>query len=213
MSGFHFSAISVPKDRFDEAIEHLRFNFFPDEPLNRGVRLCQKGESHCELENHCLSTLKQGYSRMLITDDGTIAGLALNGTTKVGEREEAVRRLAALDDEKFKIIFGLLYQVNDKVNLFNKYQTDELFECRILSVDEEFRGRGLANILMSDSVEVARKAGFKVMKADATGIFSQKVFEKHGFKTEAEILYSEIDEAIRPSPPHSALKLMVKVLY
>ncbi|XP_063994006.1 uncharacterized protein LOC135171407 isoform X3 [Diachasmimorpha longicaudata] len=173
MSGFHFSAISVPKDRFDEAIEHLRFNFFPDEPLNRGVRLCQKGESHCELENHCLSTLKQGYSRMLITDDGTtiqlndrlllqIAGLALNGTTKVGEREEAVRRLAALDDEKFKIIFGLLYQVNDKVNLFNKYQTDELFECRILSVDEEFRGRGLANILMSDSVEVARKAGFKV---------------------------------------------------
>ncbi|XP_011299206.1 uncharacterized protein [Fopius arisanus] len=212
MSTPHFSAVPVPHDRFNEVIEHLRFNFFADEPLNYGVRLCQKGEPHRELENHCLSTLKQGHSRMLVTDDGTIAGLALNGTTKSGEREEAVRRLADLDDQKFKTIFGLLYQVNDKVDLFKKYNTDELFECRILSIDEEFRGRGLANILMSDSVEVARKMGFKVMKADATSVYSQKVFEKHGFNTEAEIPYSEMDENIRPPSPHRALKLMVKVL-
>lgn len=50
------------------------------------------------------------------------------------------------------------------------------------------------------------------MKADATGIYSQKVFEKHGFKTEAEILYTDIDEKLRPAPPHRSLKLMVLVL-
>lgn len=73
-----------------------------------------------------------------------------------------VRRLAALDDEKFKIIFGLLYQVNDKINLYEKYCTDDLFECRILSVDEEFRGQGLANALIADTIDVAKHAGFKV---------------------------------------------------
>ncbi|KAK0085661.1 hypothetical protein PV325_004695 [Microctonus aethiopoides] len=217
MTTSQFTAVAIPKTRFNEIIEHLRFNFFADEPLNSGVGLCKKGESHLELENHCLSTLKQGYSRMLVTDDGTeikfqIAGLTLNGITKKGEREEVVRRLATIDDEKFKIIFGLLYQVNDKVDLFKKYCTDELFDCRILSVDEEFRGRGLANILMADTIDIAKRAGFQVMKADATGVFSQKVFEKHGFKTEAEIMYSELPDDIRPALPHRSLKLMAMLL-
>lgn len=82
-----------------------------------------------------------------------------------------VRRLATIDDEKFKIIFGLLYQVNDKVDLFKKYCTDELFDCRILSVDEEFRGRGLANILMADTIDVAKRAGFQV--------FNQKIIMRY----------------------------------
>ena len=92
-----------------------------------------------------------------------IAGMALNGLLKKGEREEAERRLAELNDEKFKIIFGLLYKVNKKIDLFYKYNVEELFECRILSVDENFRGRGLANILMADSIEIAKSAGFKVI--------------------------------------------------
>lgn len=88
--------------------------------------------------------------------------MALNGILKKGEREEAERRLSELDDEKFKTIFRLLYEVNDKVDLFEKYGVDELFECRILSVDENYRGKGLASILMADSVKIAKNAGFKV---------------------------------------------------
>lgn len=88
--------------------------------------------------------------------------MALNGTLKRGEREEAEQRLSELDDEKFKIIFGLLYKVNERIDLFEKYNVDELFECRILSVDENYRGKGLASILMADSIKTAKNAGFKV---------------------------------------------------
>jgi len=88
--------------------------------------------------------------------------MALNGILKKGEREEAERRLEELDDEKFKMIFRLLYKVNDKIDLFAKYNVDELFECRILSVDANYRGKGLASILMTDSEKIAKNAGFKV---------------------------------------------------
>nr|XP_050859244.1 arylalkylamine N-acetyltransferase 1-like [Vespula vulgaris] len=203
----------IPEDRFADAIDHLKWNFFADEPLNHAVGLCKKGESHFELERHCLLTLKQGYSRMLVTENGTIAGMALNGVLNEDERDEASRRLEEIDDEQFKKIFGQLYKVNKKVNLFWKYNVQELFECRILSVDENFRGKGLANVLMSDSLEVARKAGFKVFKADATGMYSQKVCLKHGFQVEAEIPYTDLPENIRPAPPHQAVKLMVKLLH
>ncbi|CAK9806794.1 Arylalkylamine N-acetyltransferase 1 [Anthophora plagiata] len=212
MSSDHLTVVEVPENRFDDAIHHLKWNFFSDEPLNHAVGLCGKGESQFELERHCLLTLKQGYSRMLVDQNGTIAGMALNGILKKGEREEAERRLAELNDEKFKIIFGLLYKVNEKIDLFSKYNVDELFECRILSVDENFRGKGLANVLMADSIETAKNAGFKVFKADATGMFSQKVCLKHGFQVEAEIPYTDLDVSIRPAPPHQALMLMVKVL-
>lgn len=88
--------------------------------------------------------------------------MALNGILKKGEREETERRLDELHDEKFKTIFRLLYKLNDKVDLFAKYNVDELFECRILSVDADYRGKGLANILMIDSLKTAKNAGFKV---------------------------------------------------
>lgn len=87
----------------------------------------------------------------------------MNGILKCGEREEAERRLAVINDEKFNTIFGLLYKVNEKVDLFVEYNVQELFECRILCVDDKFRGQGLANVLMEDTIEVARKAQFKVL--------------------------------------------------
>lgn len=204
--------VDVPENRYDDAIHHLRWNFFADEPLNNAVGLCARGESQRELERHCLLTLKQGYSRMLVDKKGAIAGMALNGILKKGEREEAERRLEEMKDEKFKMIFRVLYKVNEKIDLFAKYDVDELFECRILSVDADYRGKGLASILMADSEKIARNAGFKVCKADATGAFSQKVYLKHGFQVEAEIPYTEMDKSVRPAPPHQALKLMVKLL-
>ncbi|XP_051164779.1 arylalkylamine N-acetyltransferase 1-like isoform X2 [Leptopilina boulardi] len=212
MSNENLTIVVIQENRFPDVINHLRYNFFADEPLNKAVGLCQPGDSHYELEQHCLQTLKQGYSRMLIDNKGTIAGTVLNGIVQRGEREEAERRLAEMNDKKFQTIFGLLYKVNEKIDLFSKYNVDDLFECRILSVDDRYRGRGLANVLVKESLETAKNAGFKIFKTDATGLYSQKVFLKYGFKTEAEILYLEIDENIRPEPPHQALKLMVKIL-
>ncbi|XP_033210086.1 uncharacterized protein LOC117168492 [Belonocnema kinseyi] len=212
MSTGELTVVAIPENRFSDVIDHLRLNFFADEPLNRAVGLCQRGDCHFELEQHCLQTLKQGYSRMLLDQKGMIAGTVLNGIVQKGEREEAERRLAEMSDEKFKTIFGLLYKVNEKIDLFSKYNAEDLFECRILSVDDRFRGKGLGNMLVKASLETARNSCFKVFKADATGLFSQKVFLKHGFQVEAEIPYSEIDENIRPDPPHRALQLLVKIL-
>lgn len=67
------TVVEIPENRYDEAIHHLRWNFFADEPLNNAVGLCAKGESQRELEQHCLLTLKQGYSRMLVNPKGTVS--------------------------------------------------------------------------------------------------------------------------------------------
>ena len=231
MSSGDFTVVTISENRFSEVIDHLRLNFFADEPLNKAVGLCERGDSHYELEQHCLQTLKQGYSRMLVDQKGTvqaliminftnsifqnvpmfiylkeieiqyenirllsaylknidhtlnislrtcifsqiylkrlnlsfqIAGAVLNGIVQKGDRQEAEKRLAEMSDEKFKTIFGLLYKVNEKIDLFSKYKVEDLFECRILNVDDRYRGRGLASILIEASLETARNNGFKV---------------------------------------------------
>lgn len=71
------TVVEVPENRYDEAIHHLKWNFFADEPLNNAVGLCVKGESQHELEQHCLLTLKQGYSRMLVNSKGEVSDNSL----------------------------------------------------------------------------------------------------------------------------------------
>jgi hypothetical protein len=59
----------IPEERYDEVIHHLRNNFFADEPLNHAVSLCRPGEPHAELEDHSLTTLKDGLSQMAVLSD------------------------------------------------------------------------------------------------------------------------------------------------
>lgn len=65
-------------------------------------------------------------------------------------------------DKQFKKIFNLLYGENLKLNLFERFDVDKIFEIRILSVDSKFRGQGIAKKLLLKSQEIAEENGFKV---------------------------------------------------
>ncbi|KAK3912823.1 Dopamine N-acetyltransferase [Frankliniella fusca] len=208
----------IPEERFDEVIAHLRDSFFADEPLNRSVSLCARGQPHRELEEHARATLRDGLSEMVL-DAATdrVVGVALNGVLLPDDLSASQAKLAEMDDAKFRRIFGLLYSVNRRLDLFTKYGVDRIFECRILSVDNRYRGRGLARQLLERSIETARAAGFQLVKEDATGLFSQRAAESMGFQTVCELPYEEYtDEAGRVvfpiEAPHKSLKIMVKEL-
>jgi Predicted acetyltransferase len=91
-----------------------------------------------------------------------VIGVALNGIQHEGDVDEAIKKLETLNDKKFKQIFSMLYDLNQSLNLFSRYDVTSIFECRILSVDNNYRGRGLANELFKLSIDIASKAGFKV---------------------------------------------------
>ncbi|KAJ1524776.1 hypothetical protein ONE63_009652 [Megalurothrips usitatus] len=208
----------IPEARFEDVIGHLRCSFFADEPLNRSVQLCERGQPHRELEEHARQTLRDGLSVMALDEaTGRVAGVALNGVLWPGDLDEAQSKLAGMDDVKFRRIFGLLYSVNKRLDLFAAYGVDRIFECRILSVDHHYRGRGLARSLLQRSIDAAKEAGFQIMKGDATGLFSQRAAASMGFQTLHELLYEEYKDdggeiAFPTESPHKSLKIMVKDL-
>ncbi|XP_053677367.1 arylalkylamine N-acetyltransferase 1 [Anopheles nili] len=204
---------------FAEVIQHLRQTFFADEPLNKAVNLCRPGDGHTLLEKHSLLSLRDGISVMAVTNSGEIAGVVVNGVLRGNhDTSRALDKLDETDDEKFRKIFTLLYEENLKIDLFQQFEVDSIFEIRILSVDSKFRGQGLAKELMRKSEEVARSKGFRLMKTDATGMFSQRVASSLGFLTRHEVKYEDYldqngDPVFQVGAPHDRLKIMYKALY
>ncbi|XP_030747255.1 dopamine N-acetyltransferase [Sitophilus oryzae] len=207
----------VPESLYESVIDHLRVNF-PDEPLNASVGLCVHGKPCPLLEAHDLKTMQDGMSVMAMDKkSGKIAGVALNGISKRGECEKAVEEIRSVDNVQYRRIFGLLNDVNLELDLFSKYDVDRIFEIRILSVDAGFRGKGIAKELFAQSETVAKQNGFKIMKTDATSLFTQKVAESQGFHVEKSINYHDYkDENGRriydTQPPHLHYKVMAKLI-
>lgn len=209
MDSFEF--FMIKPIHYDEVIEHLKENFFFDEPLNRAVGLCSaKGEGHPELEKHSLATLSDGVSIAVQNSKGEIVGVCLNGFLHPGDTSKARESLDNCEDEGFKKIFELLYEQNLKFDLFEQLQVDRVFEYRILSVDKNYRGQGLAKRLMQKSEEIARKYHCKVVKGDATAAGSLAICLSLGLKPIQEISYKDID--IDVSPPHEKLVILYKTL-
>lgn len=207
----NFEFMLIKPIHYDEVIEHLKENFFYDEPLNHAVGLCRiKGESNPELEKHSLATLSDGVSIAIKNSKGKIIGVCLNGFLHPGDTLKAREALDSCQDERFKKIFNLLYEQNLKVNLFELLNVDIIFEYRILSVDKEYRGQGLAKKLIQKSEEIARKYHCKVVKGDATAVGSLKICLGYGMKPISEISYEKID--IPVEKPHEKLVILYKVL-
>ncbi|XP_037933275.1 dopamine N-acetyltransferase-like [Teleopsis dalmanni] len=207
----------ITEERFDDVVRHLRDSFFADEPLNKAAGLCCKGLGNRELEQHSYETLEDHLSLMAVDENDEIAGVILNGVLLPGDIKSAQKKLELSDDENFKKIFQLLYSHNQKVNIFERFNVDKAFDVRILSVDGRFRGQGIAKELVRRSEQVARDFEFKLMKADATGIFSQKILKSNGFELLIEQYYNKYTDefgypVLNVESPHIKLQLLYKYL-
>ncbi|KAH8418998.1 hypothetical protein KR222_011871 [Zaprionus bogoriensis] len=214
----------IAADQFEQVIDHLRMTFFSDEPLNRSVGLCQRGECNKELEEHCLNAMREGLSVMAVDARegsetiGQIAGVVLNGVLRAGDEQQALDNLPSNTNENYRKIFRLLYTNSLKVDLFACHNVDRVFDVRILSVDSRFRGHGIAKELVCRAEQVAHEAGFRLLRADATGMFSQKILRSQGFEPRSEKLYAKYTDEqgciILPvEAPHIKLQLLTKELH
>lgn len=98
--------------------------------------------------------------------------MALNGIQRPEDAKSDKEKILQASDEKYKNIFSFLYGINQDVDLFQKYRVDRIFEFRILSVDQNYRGQGLAKRLLEKSLEVAQNGGFKVINYRALIVHS-----------------------------------------
>lgn len=53
---------TITPEMSEAVLRHLRDSFFADEPLNKAVELCKRGQPHAALERLCAATMADGLS-------------------------------------------------------------------------------------------------------------------------------------------------------
>ncbi|XP_011632927.1 dopamine N-acetyltransferase-like isoform X2 [Pogonomyrmex barbatus] len=212
---YHIEIIN--KDDKLRVLKFLRRYFFRDEPLNQSIQLIPEGEdSTCmELEDYCShATFENNLSLMAVSASGAIIGVQLNGKMEPSSNEEP-EYIRLCKNTKFKKILRLLYHIDKNVNKGGQYRDSNVLEIRILSVDTNWRGKGVAKNLIEKTIEIAKQQGFHYVRADCTSAFSGKLCARLGFDAIYELNYNDyVDEEGKPifSPvsPHTAAITYIK---
>ncbi len=85
---------------------------------------------------------------------------------------------------------------------------------QVVCVSLDYQQRGIGGKLVDWVVERAKEEGIKFLLAEASGLYSQKIFESRGFRTISEIQYNDFTDeegkvVFEHTDPHDSIKLMV----
>ncbi|KZC05043.1 Dopamine N-acetyltransferase [Dufourea novaeangliae] len=214
---YHIQVIT--KDDKLRILKFLRRFFFRDEPLNHSIQLIPESEdSTClELEEYCsTSSMENNLSVMAVSTSSTIVGIALNGKMEPASEEEP-EYITTCKNPKFQKILRLLHHVDRNVTRDGQFRGLNVLEVRIISVDTNWRGKGIGKALMEKTTEIGRENGFHIMRVDCSSFFSGKLCAGLGFELIYKLPYAEyLDEDGKPifSPalPHTAVVTYIKKL-
>lgn len=74
------------------------------------------------------------------------------GQTMPAEEEVEPDYIKNCNSLKFKKILKLLHYVDQKADLFNRYPEKKMIDIRIISVDNNWRGQGIAAALVDKTM-------------------------------------------------------------
>lgn len=193
-------------------LEMLKTYFFKDEPINTFLNI---GECK-ELEEFSLKCLKDNCSYKAVTKNNEIIGVFLNSLMHRPPAGDVPEKAA--DDcahSKFKKVLGLMDYIEENFNIFDLYpETDIILDGKIVSVNTNYRGMGIAGLLTEKTLNYMRNHNIPVMHVLCTSHYSARVLEKLGFHEVYRLNYNDYkvnDEVVlKPSAPHVAARILVK---
>lgn len=153
--------LKIPLDKLDDVIAHQRQSFYCQDPLHKAMGICQDEDALKGEKEYAKKTIEEGMSVMALSEDGKVVAAHLNGMMCPGAME---RELAELGEPKsaFDKILYLKYTANLKVNLFEKFGVDAIYEMKMASVDEKYQCPNIGFEALKLDEQIAREAGYKV---------------------------------------------------
>ncbi|EDW85661.1 uncharacterized protein Dwil_GK23036, isoform A [Drosophila willistoni] len=203
----------TPEDA-DAVIAMLKKFFFKDEPLNTFLDL---GECK-ELEKFSLKPIKDNCSYKAVNKNGEIIGVFLNGLMRRPAPSDVPEKAGdSCEHPKFKKILTLFDHLDTQFSIFDLYPNENLIlDGKILSVDTNYRGLGIAGRLTQRAYEYMQENKINVYHVLCSSHFSARVMEKLGFHEVFNMKFSDYKPngqvVFKPDLPHVAMRTMIKEL-
>lgn len=151
----------IPIDKLNDVLDHQKRSFYCNDPLHMALGVCQDADSLKGEMEYTRKAIGEGMSVMAVSEDGKIVAAHINGLMCPGTMEKDLAELS--DPQKpFEKILYLKAKANAKVNLFEKYGVDAIYDVKMASIDENFQDPSVVSDALKMDEKIAREAGFKV---------------------------------------------------
>ena len=210
---------SIKPDEVDELVTFVHENFAKNgcEPMNSMLSNPATGYSFGKalLKIHISKYMaKNPEATLAIRDENTNELLAvIINSIEDGENENEAPDFSKLDKHTkyvFVHIFGLLEKLGGK-KFVKSCKGEKVWYSHIGCTSSGIAKRGLGTELRSHMVNEARKKGCRYVISEATGLGTQKIYQRLGFCVENEVFYDEFEvfRGKKEAEIHKSVKLMV----
>jgi len=171
----------------------LYATYHPDEPLTRHLGLCTGLNSLRDVDRMVEGILVKNLTLIAYDDSGKPVGAAVNNCCLKEEMALSIEEsLDGIQDPRYRPIQAIHHQLRrQNRHIYDEIGTDKMFSIRMIGVEVESRGQGVATNLIRRSILLAGCLGFRGIKAEASGRFGRETFAKVGMLPGSSIDYQD----------------------
>ncbi|PSN52950.1 Dopamine N-acetyltransferase [Blattella germanica] len=207
-----YDIVPATIDDTERIAEFMRQTFCKYEPLNMSIGAPPNRPTETM---RSIKYLSQGTSLMTITRSGLIIGVAINGESSLGEKEEMSK--PNYQHESYKKIDEFFKKFESGYNVWELTGTDRGLFLNILSVDPIAGGKGIGKAMMKKTREIAKAKGYPLLGVLCTSHYSARIAKSIGMECVYRLPYSEYknengEQVFVPPPPHKEAAVFVQKL-
>ncbi|XP_039280447.1 uncharacterized protein LOC120350566 [Nilaparvata lugens] len=192
----------------DEALQTLSVGFFPYESISLGCSVNSNAKACRELEKLAALTAEDKASFVAIdSSTNKVIGALFNKIQKKCDTDAPSFFEHFRDDHcqesNSKALIDFMIEMDSFIDIFSKFQVDQVLELMFIAVNPEYRRRGIATSLIDFSLDVIKKenSAIKLASSLATSSFTYKILKKLHFE---EVLKKELNDFSFNNEPYSS---------
>jgi len=172
----------IQPDDFEQTVDLCSQVFANYEPMTKSFKINYK-EFKTLAEPYCRKAIEDGLSIVATDSNGKVVGFVIS--------EDLMTEPPFLDEisDKFEPILTLLHELDSSYTSKNSFESGQILHIFLLGVQDEYKNHKIATTLVQENLKLAKSHDFSTSIAEATGLTSQHIFRKLGFREEVTFFY------------------------
>jgi GNAT superfamily N-acetyltransferase len=140
-----------------------------------------------------------------------LVGVCIAGKIGPNEHEESLKIANVVNDRKFADILKFLAFIEERADVCNRLCVPESLHLHMISVHEDYYGRGIAGKLFKAYYENAINKKYLALSIDCTSFYTSRIAERYNMELLSTVTYDEYNEFVGtkvfvPKEPHTVVR-------
>lgn len=181
----------LTEEFYEQALENIGKFYLPEENFAVCNKVAENPEAVEEFFNLWRNAMKQKVSLACFTNDGSEELVAVN-ILFVKCNDDPPRDMKKFKTKEIQGVLSTLSYVNKQFNVFDTYNVDKNLTGFGLTVNHEYRGKGIATEVLKARISLMKAIGVNLTSTYYTAVGSQAAAAKAGYKESFVISFEDL---------------------